>query len=125
MKTTYLKNKLLEHITGVATFTKPTNTYLALFRDDPTVDGDLTKEITGGSYAREQLDWGTAADGLLAIDGLAEINDLPATTIKYWGICDASTNGHLLEYFALERPMKVASGADFSVDASNLVLREG
>lgn len=124
MKTTYLKNKLLEHITGKTTYTKPTNTYIGLLTDDPTVSGNSTAEVYGGSYARQQVTWGTAANGLIKNTALITFPAMPSGTIKYWGVYDAATNGNLLEYFPFEVPMIIPAGLTPSIDANNLILRE-
>jgi len=121
MKTTYLRNKLLEHLTGKTTYTKPSATYIGLLQLDPTVDGAQTSELTGGSYARQAVTWGTAVDGI--ISNTATINfSVPSAKIKYWAIFDASSNGNMLEYFPLDVPMNVATS--LAISAGNLKLRE-
>jgi len=121
MKTTYLKNKLLEHLTGKTTYTKPSATYLGLLQVDPTVAGVQTSELTGGSYARQAVTWGTAANGI--ISNTATINfSVPTAKIKYWAIFDASTNGNMLEYYPFDVPMNVATS--LSIASGNLKLRE-
>ena len=124
MKTTYLKNKILEHITGKTTYTKPTNTYIGLLTGDPTVAGLLTQEVTGGSYARVQVTWATASNGLIKNSALITFPAMPSANIKYWGVFDAATNGNLLEYFPFEVPLVIPSGLTPSIDANNLILRE-
>jgi hypothetical protein len=124
MKTTYLRHKLLEHITGKTTYTKPTNTYLALLTADPTIAGTQGQEVSGGSYARQQITWATADDGMIKNSAIVEFTALPSTVVKYWGIFDASTNGNLLEYFPFEVPLIVPSGGDFDIAIGNLILRE-
>ena len=125
MKTTYLKNKILEHITGKTTYTKPSNTFVGLFTADPTVDGITAgKEVSGGGYTREQVTWGSAADGFIANTTLIEFENMPASEIKYWGIFDAVSAGNLLEYYAVDVPFKVPATEDVTVDAGNLILKE-
>lgn len=124
MKTTYLRNKLLDHITGVATYTKPTNTYVGLLVHDPTLDGNLTSELSGGSYARQQASWNAADDGIISIDTEIEFTNLPSNRIKYWAIFDASTNGNMLEYFPFEIPIIVPASGTFTIDAEKLMLKE-
>ena len=121
MKTTYLRNKLLEHLTGKTTYTKPSATYLGLLGSDPTVAGTQASELSGGSYARQAVTWGTAANGI--ISNTATVNfSVPTTKVRYWAIFDASTNGNMLEYFPLDVPMNVATS--LAIAAGNLKLRE-
>lgn len=125
MKTTYLANKLLEHLTGKSTYTKPTNTYVGLFTADPTVSGVTAgREVSGGGYTREQVTWGSAADGFIANTALVEFENMPASEIKYWGIFDASSSGNLLEYYPIDVPFKVPAGENVTIDAGNLILKE-
>lgn len=124
MKTTYLKNKLLEHKTGKTTFTKPTNTYVGLLSADPTVAGLLANEVVGNTYARAQVTWGSAADGLIASTNLLDLGNLPSTNVRYWGIFDAATDGNLLEYYPFPQTLVVSAGLNFTIDAGNLILRE-
>lgn len=124
MKTTYLRNKILDHITGKATYTKPANTYLGLLKEDPTVAGLTTDEVTGGGYTREQVTWETAADGMIKSDALIEFENMPASTIKYWAVFDASTAGNMLYYFPIAIPLQVSATQDVTIDADNLILRE-
>lgn len=124
MKTTYLKNKILEHITGKTTYTKPTNTYIGLLTSDPTVAGLQTSELFGGAYARVQATWGTASSGLIATTADVFFNDLPTATLKYWAVFDAATNGNMLEYFPFELPIETVTPYDFTVLAGNLKLRD-
>ena len=124
MKTLYLRNKILDHVTGKATFTKPANTYLGLLEDDPTVAGLQDSEVSGGSYARQQVTWGSAADGLIKSDALIEFEDMPSALVKYWAVFDASTAGNILYYFPIAIPLQVAVAQDLTIDADNLILRE-
>jgi len=125
MKTNYLANKILEHITGKTTYTKPTNTFAGLFTADPTSAGITSgKEVSGGGYTREQVAWSTAASGLIENTALIEFDNMPASEIKYWGIFDAVSGGNLLEYYAIEVPYKVPAGEDVTIDAGNLILKE-
>ena len=50
----YIENKLVDHIFRAASFTKPTNLYIALFTSAPSDSGGGT-EVSGGSYARQAL----------------------------------------------------------------------
>lgn len=124
MKTTYLKNKLLDHLTGRATYTKPTNTFIGLLVADPTVAGLQNFELQGGAYARVQATWAAAANGIIATSADVFFNDLPTATLKYWAVFDAATNGNMLEYFAFELPVETITPYDFTVLAGNLKLRD-
>lgn len=125
MKTTYLKNKLLEHITGKTTYTKPAATYIGFLTDDPTVDGVITgREVSGGSYARQSVTWGVASNGLIRNTNVITFPAMPSSTVKYWAIFDAATNGNMLEYFAFDEQIVMPSGLTPTIIANNLILRD-
>lgn len=124
MKTTYLKNKLLEHLTGKTTYTKPSATYIGLLASDPTVGGLQTAEIAGGSYARQAVTWGTAANGVISNTANVTFSSMPSSKVKYWAIFDASSNGNMLEYFPFDQSIIVAAAQNLTINAGNLKLRE-
>lgn len=99
----YEANKILDHINGKAAYTMPAHLYLAAFVTDPSTGGS---EVSGGGYARVELDpadWETAADGEAV---LANNVDFPAATgnwgtISYLALFDALEGGHILRCTAL------------------------
>lgn len=123
-KTTYLANKVAEHVTGKTTFTKPTNTYLGLLTANPTLAGSQASELSGGGYARQQITWDTAADGIIA--NSADIH-IPLTTsvpFAYFGVFDAATSGNMLYFFSLGGTVNSILNEDVIVAAGELKLRE-
>lgn len=125
MKTAYLQNKILDHITGRTTFTKPTNTFIGLMTAEPNHSGTTGfNEVSGGSYARQQAAWNAAANGTTETTDIETFPSMPATTVKYWGIFDAATNGNLLEYYPFTDPLIVPATTALTIQAGNLILRE-
>ena len=124
--TTYLENALLAHSTGEASYTKPTNTYLALFTVAPTDSGGGT-EVSGGNYARIQLSWGTPSGGEIANNSALRF---PATgtatspfgTIVALGIFDASTTGNLLWYGDLSATVTINTGDTYTITSGGITL---
>lgn len=122
MKTAYYANKVLDHLTKVATYTAPTTLYIALFTDEPGRIAPYLNELTG--YTRQALSFGAASNGVAANSAGISFGTLPDATIRYWGIYDASTNGNLLEYFKMPSEWVVGSGLAADVNVGNLLLRE-
>jgi hypothetical protein len=107
----YLAHKLLDHSFRAATYTTP-DTYVALATTDilDTDTGSSIDEVTGGSYAREQVNknggaaptWDVAAGLAASLDNTHTITF--TTPSASWGtvtalaICDALTSGNLLFY---------------------------
>ncbi len=71
-----------------------TTYYLALFTTDPGTTG-ASGEVTGGSYARQAITFGTAAAGSVASTDSQLFTNLPveAGGIGYFGIFTALTLG--------------------------------
>lgn len=64
--------------------------YISFHTADPGSTG--TSEVTGGSYARVQTTWGSAASASKA--GSQITANIPAsTTITHWGLWTASSGG--------------------------------
>ena len=61
----FLENELLDTAFNAATYTGPATIYTALFTVNPTDSGGGT-EVTGGGYARQTVDFGTASGGAIA-----------------------------------------------------------
>lgn len=109
----YLENKLLDHTLKVASFTQPTNIYVALSTTDPTDAGTAITEPSGNAYARTLCNtWDTAASGASA--NTSAITFPTATgswgTITHFALYDASTGGNMLGHGSVGTPQAVTTG---------------
>lgn len=130
----YLEDKWLRMLSDAAAFTAPA-TYVALFTTDPTDAGTGT-EVSGGSYARQQVNqdgatspfWNTPVDaaGPQLIDNNGAITFPQATaswgTVSHVGIFDALTAGNLLFHGALASPTTVDTNSTFEFPTGDLDL---
>lgn len=123
VKSTYLKNKIIKHVLGEESFTMPTNVYLALYQTDPTV-ADVGSEVSGGSYARQQLSFATAVDGAKTSNTAETFSSMPATTVTHWGIRDASSGGNLLYFGAFDLPIQLNAGNNLPIASGDIVIGE-
>lgn len=123
----YLENALVDHIMRNTAYTAGIARWVALFTAAPSDSGGGT-EVSGGSYARAQLDastsnWAnTQASGTGASSGTGGATSnsstitFPAPSGANWGSCthfgifDASTSGNLLFHGALTTPKTVNDG---------------
>lgn len=116
--TDYLEGQIRAHIFRTASFTKPTVLAVGLFTAAPGETGGGT-EVTGGSYARAQLNpldanWTAASstDGLT--DNAAQLN-FPTPSAN-WGVVthqaifDATSAGNMLIYGALAASKTINNG---------------
>jgi hypothetical protein len=123
----YLENALVDHIMRATAYTAGTTRYVALFTAAPSDSGGGT-EVSGGAYARAQLDasttnWAnTQASGSGASSGTGGATSNSSTitfpapsganwgSVTHFGIFDASTSGNLLFHGALTTPKTVNDG---------------
>lgn len=122
-KSNYLRTKFIRHVINVTAFTAPATLYLALYTTDPTI-ADVGSEVTGGSYSRKAISFGTEANGTVASNAIINFTSMPAVTITHWGIRDASSGGNLLYFGAFDIPISVAAAATFPIASGDLTISE-
>lgn len=122
----YLENALLDHSVGDGAFTSPTGVYLALFTTATTDAGGGT-EVSGGSYARQQItaaNWAAASGGSKTTT--IDVNFPTASgswgTITNIAIYDAVTTGNMLWHGTLSASKAIGSGDVFRMAAGQLTL---
>lgn len=111
----YLENKVVDHVTGKAAYTKPTVS-IGLFTVAPT-DSTAGTEVSGNAYARvttAAADWNAASAGAATN---ATVLTFPTPTPSGWGTIvaiggfDASTAGNLL-WYSDQTPNKTVNAGD-------------
>jgi len=120
---TYLENKIIDHMLRNQSYTPPTTVYVALFTADNGLEGGvITGEVSGGSYARQALTLTAASDG--ESSNSSDIAFPQATadwgTITHVALMDASTGGNVLMYSALDASKTVNNGDTFKINAGDL-----
>jgi hypothetical protein len=125
--TSYLRKKVMDHLTGVTTYSSPT-LYLSLHSADPGPTGSHAAEISDSSYHRQSLAGIMgAADATTGISvNTSVINFSPATVewdVRYFGIEDALTSGNMLIPGIPSLPKIVAAGSPFQLAPGQLRLR--
>ncbi len=71
-------------------------THISAHTTIPNSSGN--SEVTGGSYARVSVSWGSAASGVRSNSGILTIEIPAATTAAYLGYWSASSNGTFYGY---------------------------
>jgi hypothetical protein len=117
----YLENALINATLRNTSYTSPTTTYLALYTSDPT-DADTGTEVSGGSYARQAITFGSPSNGVSTNSAAIEFPTATGSwgTITHVGIRDASTAGNLLYHTPLDASKVIASGDIFRISTGNL-----
>lgn len=116
----YLRDKLLDHVLKGAAFTQPANVYVSLHTGDPALTG--ANEVVGGSYARQLADtkFAAPAGGVKATNADIEFPSMPAATITHAGVWDAASAGNFLTGGALVASKIVAGGDAFRFASGQL-----
>lgn len=96
-------------ITSTLNLIKNDTPYLALYTSSPNAGGGGT-EVTGGSYARAAITFGSITGGSMTNSSAITFSGLPNSTITHYGILNASTGGTLKVYGALNSSAAVVTG---------------
>lgn len=128
--TTYLADKILNHVLRNTAYTSPTTVYLSLHTADPGKAGSHANEVAGGSYARVAITFGApAANAPYEETKNSLISFATATgswgTVTHVGIEDASTAGNMLFFGPLTASKTVGNGDTFSIPANSLTVDLG
>ena len=115
----YLENKVLDHILGTTTYTKPSTVYVALYTVTPSDTGGGT-EVTGGSYARQVATFTAASGGATSNVSNIDFNNMPACTVVAIGVHDALTSGNLLVWGTLTANKTLDAGDILRIASGDL-----
>lgn len=117
----YLENALINATLRNTSYTTPTTVYVALYTSDPT-DADTGTEVSGTSYARQSVTFGSPSNGVTTNSAAVEFPQAGGSwgTVTHIGIRDASTAGNLLYHTALDASKAIATGDVFRIASGSL-----
>lgn len=116
----YAELKLLDHVTGTAAFTAPSNFYLQLHTGDP---GEAGTSNAATETTRQAASFGSASSGSITTSATVEWTNVSTTeTYTHWSAWDASTAGNCLWYGALSASASVTAGDTFQITSLSLTL---
>lgn len=104
-------NAEVEGLTAVAA-------YASLHTADPGTSG--TAEVSGGSYARKAISWGSASAGTATSDADIVFDVPAATTITHLGYWSTSTSGTFYGFRSLDTSQTFTSNGNYTVTSGNL-----
>jgi hypothetical protein len=116
----YAELKILDHTTGRASWTAPSDVYLKLHTGDPGEDGtnNAATETT-----RKSVSWDAASSGSIAASATVEWTNVSTTeTYSHWSLWDSLTTGNCLWTGALSASAAVTAGDTFQITALTLSL---
>lgn len=108
-------------ITSTLNLIKNDTPYLALYTSSPNAGGGGT-EVSGGSYARQAITFGSITSGSMTNSSAITFSGLPNSTITHYGILNASTSGTLKVYGALNSTAVVISGDQVQFPTSSITI---
>jgi len=115
--TNYLEDKIMNHVFGSTTFTKPTNYYVGLLTATPS-DSAAGTEVSGGSYARQVCAFTITGTGTAQATNTSAITFPTATAdwgiVGWIGIYDAVSTGNLVAFQNLQK-------SDFSTTTTKTI----
>jgi hypothetical protein len=114
----YAENKLLDAVFNAASFGLAGDPYVSLHTADSGETG--ASEVAGGSYARVQAAFDTAASGAVSNTAIIDFTGMPAATVTHVGIWDASGAGNFLWGGALAAPKTTGAGDTLRLPAGDL-----
>jgi hypothetical protein len=117
----YLENAIINATLRNTTYTSPAAVYVGLFTSDPTDAGSGT-EVSGGSYARTAVTFGSPSNGVTTNSAAVEFPQATGSwgTVGWIGIHDAATSGNLLYHTALDVSKTIDTGDIFKISTGNL-----
>lgn len=122
-KSTFLQNKILDHVLRDTEYTSPETVYAALFTSNPGPTGS-GNEVSGGSYVRQAVTFGAASGGSISNSSAVTFSGLPAATITHIAVFDAETDGNLLYYGELVQNIFSTTGATVKFASGNFSVSE-
>jgi hypothetical protein len=117
----YLEDALINATLRNTSYTSPATVYVGLYTSDPT-DANTGTEVSGGSYARTAVTFGSPSNGVSTNSAAVEFPQATGSwgTVGWIGILDASTSGNLLYHTALDTSKVIDSGDLFKISIGNL-----
>jgi len=124
--TQYLAESLINHVlrasAGGTSYSQPALVYLALHTDDPGPSGGLN-EVIGGSYARQLITFGAPINNETSNSSIITFH-MPACSVSYFSIWDASTSGNCLFTDSLASTLEFNTADTFEIQASALKISQ-
>ena len=111
-------NTLITELFGLITTNTP---HLALYTSNPTAANSGT-EVTGGSYARQPITFGSISGGMISNTGAVTFTSLPTANITHWGVLSALTGGTLRAFGPFPATVVAVAGDDLSVPIGQIDL---
>ena len=116
----YAELKILDHLTGTASWTAPSTVYIKLHTGDA---GEAGTTNAATEATRKAASWSAASSGSISTSATLEWTNVAATeTYSHWSAWDNSTAGNCLWTGALSSSAAVTAGDTFQITSLTLSL---
>jgi len=116
----YAEVKILDHLTGRASWTAPSTVYIKLHTGDA---GEAGTSNAATNTDRKAASWSAASSGSIATSATLEWTNVSTTeTYSHWSAWDNSTAGNCLWTGALSASAAVTAGDTFQITSLTLSL---
>jgi len=116
-----IENQLLDALVGTASYSVTTPIKLALVTANGS-DSSAGTEVTGGSYARQTIAFGSASSGQIANSSVINFTGMPTCTVVGIELYDSAGTPKRLAYGALAASKSVTSGDTVQFAASSVTF---
>ena len=116
-----IENQLLDALVGTTAYTVTTPIKLALVTANGS-DSSAGTQVTGGSYARQNIAFAAASSGSITNSGVISFTGMPACTVVGIEIYDNAGTPKRLAYGALTASRTVTAGDTVQFSASSVTL---
>lgn len=116
-----IENQLLDALVGTASYSVTTPIKLALVTANGS-DSAAGTEVTGGSYARQTIAFGSASSGQIANSSVINFTGMPTCTVVGIELYDSAGTPKRLAYGALAASKSVTSGDTVQFAASSVTF---
>ena len=120
------ENQILNAAFGAGTLTKPANVYVALYSTAPT-DSTAGTELTGNGYARQIVNFGSAANGAISSSGnvtfTANASSTWSTAVAV-ALTDAASSGNIMVYGSLAPTRTIKNSETINFTVGNLIVTQ-
>lgn len=115
-------NRLLDASLGVATYTAPTGSMKVALATTASSASAAGTEVTGGSYARQNVTFGSASAGSSTNTGAVNFTNMPAATSSHMDIYDSNGTPRRGWFGPLSASKTTASGDTLSFAISSITI---
>lgn len=115
-------NRLLDASLGVATYTAPTGSMKLALATSASSASAAGTEVSGGSYARQNITFGSASAGSSSNTGTVTFTNMPAATVTHVDIYDSNGTPRRAWFGALSASKTTASGDTLSFATSSVTI---